>query len=172
MVSTPIGPKETAGQLEDRLSHLGSGLLLKVVDQIGQGTATPLVQDPSLVTRAPKMPKAFGLIDWSRDAAFIERQVRALQPWPTAYSFLHVEGQAPHRIVLVDVDAVAAPRNASAAGAVITHPDGPLVVQTSDGAVAIRKLQPAGKRVMAIEEFLRGRSVPAGARFEAETLET
>ncbi len=173
MVSTPIGRKETAGQLEDRLSHLGSGLLLKVVDQIGQGTATPLVQDPSLVTRAPKMPKAFGSIDWSRDAAFIERQVRALQPWPTAYSFLHVEGQAPSRIVLVDVDSVG-PAGASAEtpGTVISDSAGPLVIQTSDGALAIRKLQPAGKRAMAIDEFLRGRNVPPGSRFGAEQEET
>jgi methionyl-tRNA formyltransferase len=176
MVATPIGGKETAGELETRLSVLGAEQILKVVDDIEHGTATPQVQDVSLVTRAPKMPKAFGLVDWSRDAAFIERQVRALQPWPTAYSFLHIPGEATQRLVLVDVDAVdatgdnnpAANQSTHLAGEVIAHAAGPLVIRTGDGALAVRKLQPAGKRVMAVEEFLRGRAVPVGSRFGAE----
>ncbi len=171
MASTPIGPRETAGELEDRLSVLGAELVLRVVDEIEQGTAAPLAQDSSLVTRAPKMPKAFGLVDWSRDAPFIERQVRALQPWPTAYSFLHLAGQPPLRVVLSAVDAVGSDAaSAQPPGTVIEHSAGPLVVQAGAGAIAIRRLQPAGKRVMAVDEFLRGRTVPAGSRFGAETL--
>ncbi len=169
MVSTPIGPKETAGQLEDRLSVLGAELVLQVVDQIEHGAAKPLVQDPALVTRAPKMPKAFGLIDWTHDAAAIERRIRALQPWPTAYSFLHLPNQPPLRIVLVDVDPVTASET-SAPGTVLSSPPGTLVVQAGNEAVAIRQLQPAGKRVMAVEEFLRGRPVPTGSRFGDDTI--
>ncbi|OAI54226.1 hypothetical protein AYO47_00495 [Planctomyces sp. SCGC AG-212-M04] len=169
MVSTPIGPKETAGELEDRLSKLGAELILKVVDGIEHGTAQPLVQDPSLVTRAPKMPKAFGLIDWSKDAAAIERQIRALQPWPTAYSFLHLEGQPPIRLVLIDADPLDSAANSADPGIVIQHPAAPLVVQTGSGPLAIRKLQPAGKRAMPAEDFLRGRPIPPGSRFRSET---
>ncbi|HVJ85296.1 MAG TPA: methionyl-tRNA formyltransferase [Caulifigura sp.] len=169
MLSMPIGPKETAGQLEDRLSLLGATLILQVVDQIEHGTAKPLVQDPALVTRSPKMPKAFGLIDWTQDAASIERRVRALQPWPTAYSFLHLPGQPPLRIVLVDVDPVASSAS-TGPGTVLASPPGTLVVQAGNEAVAIRQLQPAGKRVMAAEEFLRGRPIPTGRRFGGETI--
>jgi methionyl-tRNA formyltransferase len=168
MVSTPIGRKETAGELEDRLSKLGAELILKVVDQIDRGTATPLVQDPALVTRAPKMPKAFGLVDWSKDAAFIERQVRALQPWPTAYSFLHIEGQPPVRVVLIDVDPLDSGATGHHPGVVIANATAPLVVQTGSGPLAIRKLQPAGKRAMSAEDFVRGRPTPPGSRFGME----
>ncbi len=116
------------------------------------------------------MPKAFGLVDWSASAAQIERQVRALSPWPTAYSFLHLSGQAPTRIVLGDVDPVETSSTATP-GEVIAHPAGRLVVKAGDGAVAIRQLQPAGKRMMSAEDFTRGRSVPAGALLGPETRE-
>ncbi|QDT57241.1 Methionyl-tRNA formyltransferase [Caulifigura coniformis] len=168
MISTPIGAKETAGQLEDRLSALGAGLVTQVVDQMDQGTATSQVQDSSFVTLAPKMPKAFGLVDWTKDAAFIERQVRALQPWPTAYSFLHVQGQPPQRIVLIDVDPLDEAASGETHGIVIGHAAAPLVVQTGTGPLAIRKLQPAGKRAMTADDFLRGRPTPPGSSFGPE----
>jgi methionyl-tRNA formyltransferase len=167
MASTPIGPKETAGELEERLAMVGAELVTKVVDEIDRGTARPLAQDPALVTRAPKMPKAFGLVDWSSEAALIERQVRALQPWPTAYTFFHLSGHAPLRVVLLDVDPVDVVGNSGRPGEIL--PGEPLVVQAGDRGVAIRRLQPAGKRGMSAEEFVRGRGGMSGGRFGPES---
>src|SRR5262249_47826225 len=92
-----IGPEETAGELEARLSPLGGRLAVQVIGQIAAGTTHGVKQDKSQVTKAPKLTKEQGLIDWSRTAAQVCNHVRAMQPWPTAYTFLHREGQAPLR---------------------------------------------------------------------------
>lgn len=167
MTRTPIGPKETAGDLELRLSQLAPDLIVEVVNRIESGTAAPLLQDATQVTRAPKMPKAFGLIDWSRLGVEIERHTRAMQPWPMAWSFLHLEGQQPLRIVLLDVEPQGTRRGTP--GEILRAEGGELIVQAGDAPVRIIRLQPAGKRPMEAAEFLRGRRIPAGSRFGPES---
>jgi methionyl-tRNA formyltransferase len=164
MVRTPIGPKETSGELEDRLSALTAPLIAEVVDRIEVGAAEPIPQDASLVTRAPKMPKSIGAIDWSSSSAMIDRHIRAMQPWPMAYTFLAVPLRAPIRMNILDVDPIASSSSA-VPGCVIAGESGELVVRTGDGAVAIRRLQPAGKRAQTTEEFLRGTKVPVDSVF-------
>jgi len=160
MVHTEIGKKETAGQLEERLSSLAPGLLLNVLSEMEQGTARALPQDASLVTRSPKMPKSFGAIDWSQPSAVIERHIRAMQPWPTAFSFLQSTGQAPLRLVILDVEPTETPASLRdrTSGSCVAN-EGRFVVRTGDGAVDLLRLQPAGKRMMDAGEFLRGRSL-------------
>ena len=85
---TPIGPKETSGELESRLSILGAVLALRVVDQIAAGTSQPIIQDSTQASRAPRLKKESGRIDWNRSPRQIDCQVRALHPWPLAYSTL------------------------------------------------------------------------------------
>jgi methionyl-tRNA formyltransferase len=164
-VRTEIGRKETAGQLEERLSVMAPSLLLNVLSKMEQGTAQALPQDASLVTRSPKMPKSFGAIDWSQPFAVIERHIRAMQPWPTAYSFLHAPGQAPLRLVVLDIEPVEVPASLRdrPAGSCMGN-EGRFLVRTGDGAVDLLQLQPAGKRMMEAGEFLRGRSIGAEAR--------
>src|SRR5437660_5790398 len=93
-----IGPEETAGELETRLADLGARLATKVIDQIAAGTAQGVKQDKTQATKAPKLTKEHGLIDWSRSGRDVCNQIRAMQPWPTAYTFWHRhrEGE-PHR---------------------------------------------------------------------------
>src|SRR5262249_7443949 len=95
-----ILPGETAGELESRLAPLGARLALTAIDLVASGTGKPIQQDKSLVTKAPKLTKEHGLIDWTRTAEQVCNQVRAMQPWPTAYTYLHRQGQPPVRIII------------------------------------------------------------------------
>jgi methionyl-tRNA formyltransferase len=174
---TPIAARETAGQLESRLALLGAELTLQVVDQLANGTAQPIVQDSTQASRAPRLKKENGRIDWNRSPRQIDCQVRAFQPWPLAYSTLVMreqrdEGTGPGRTLRLIVLEVAPTGSQSpsgpvaAPGTVLTVENKQLVVQAAGGALEIRRLQPEGKRAMAAGEFLAGYPVRTGDRFE------
>src|SRR5207302_1967309 len=97
---TPIGPEETAGELEARLAVIGGRLASRVVDAIAAGTAQGSKQDKAQATKAPKLTKEHGQIDWSRHARDVCNQIRAMQPWPTAYTYWHRPGQQPLRLIV------------------------------------------------------------------------
>jgi methionyl-tRNA formyltransferase len=167
-----IGAEETAGELEARLGPLGARLAVRVIDQIEAGTASGVVQDKSQATKAPKLTKEHGLIDWSRRAPEVCAQIRAMQPWPTAYTYWHHAGQPPLRVI-VHRARPAAPAPAAPEpmpGAVVAGDDHLIVASGQGSAVEILELQPAGKRRMSAAEFLRGHRVPAGDRFGPELL--
>jgi methionyl-tRNA formyltransferase len=174
----PIGPEETAGELEGRLAPVGARLALHVIDQIEAGTARGIKQDKSLATRAPKLTKEHGLIDWKRPAEAVCNQIRAMQPWPTAYTFYHQPGRPPQRIIINRAAASPVRREpAIAAGTAFidTAFPGALFVaagefdSTQRTVVEIQELQPAGKRRMSAAEFLRGNPLSPGARFGPES---
>lgn len=174
--SLAIKPEETAGELEARLAQLGARLAVAVIQRIhreGLFPGTP--QDPALVTKAPKLRKEDGLIDWHRPAREICCQVRAMQPWPTAYTFLHRPGKEPLRLLLLAAAEDEALPDAEAAepGMILPAPPGQSRLRVRAGpqpdglqgsVVEIRELQPAGKKRMTAEEFLRGHPVTAGMR--------
>jgi methionyl-tRNA formyltransferase len=165
--ATPIGSEETAGELEVRLAELGGELILRAIDGLNAGTLMAQKQDRSLATRAPKLKKEDGLIDWRRSAAAVCNHVRAMQPWPMAYSFLHCRGREPERI-LVDcaiVETSGTSTDSSSAGIVTEAAGARLVVQCGDGQVRLDRLRPSGKRTMTAEELLRGRPIQPGDRF-------
>jgi methionyl-tRNA formyltransferase len=158
-----IDPDETAGELEARLSERGAALVLRVVDELEAGTAKPQVQDKAAASKAPRLEKEDGLVDWSKPAAAIKNQVRALDPWPRAYTHWQRGAGEPLRLILHRVQAVAEPKNA--APGVVVEAGARLIVAAGDGAVEILQIQPSGKRVMTAGEFLRGYQIPAGAVF-------
>jgi methionyl-tRNA formyltransferase len=169
--SIPIGD-ETAGELEAKMAPIGAKLAIETIQRMKTGPITGEKQDPKLVTKAPKLTKEMGLIDWSKPAEQVCRQVRAKQPWPTAYSFLHRRGKVPTRVMIAKTSwSLASDREAaSAAGEYVVSPTrGPLVIRTgSMGVVIVLELQPAGKKRMTAEEFLRGHPLKEGDRFGAE----
>ena len=167
VVRTPIGPKETTGELEQRLAEMAAPLLVQVIDDLAAGRAKPMPQNPQQVTRAPRLKKEDGAIDWNRSAVDIERHVRAMQPWPTAFTFLKTTDGRAVRVILLDVDVVDGTADA-APGEVIDVAKDRLFVQTGSGAVGINRLQPEGKRAMSIAEFLRGHAVHRGDRFGSQ----
>ncbi len=160
-----IQPDETAGELEARLAPRGADLALDIIDRLAIGPVQGRQQDKSLVTKAPKMTKEHGAIDWTRTAEEVCNHIRAMQPWPTAYTFLHRTGQPNLRLIVVK--ATPRPRLPEEAqltpGLVVRHDDATLLsIIASAGIVEITDLQPAGKRRMTAGEFLRSRKPQAG----------
>jgi methionyl-tRNA formyltransferase len=155
-----IDPDETAGELEARLAERGAGLVLSVVDALEAGTAKPQAQDKAAASRAPRLNKDDGAVDWSRPAAEIKNRVRALHPWPRAFTHWRRGEGEPLRLILdkvavADIDAPVPPGT-------IVEIKPRLVVAAGAGNVEILQVQPAGKRTMAAGEFLRGYPLAVG----------
>jgi methionyl-tRNA formyltransferase len=168
--SMPI-TDETAGELEAKLAPLGAKLAVETIQRIKAGPVVGEKQDPSQMTKAPKLTKEMGLIDWTQAAERVCRQVRAMQPWPTAYTYLHRAGKEPLRVIVTNC------------GDVVAFTSGPKrpapgtwgqfdcqfgVFTGYNRFVSILELQPAGKKRMTTEEFLRGYPLQEGDRFGPE----
>jgi methionyl-tRNA formyltransferase len=183
-----IHPDDTTGSLEARLAVLGAKLAVDVVRRYALGEPiTGVKQDPALVTKAPKIKKEQGLIDWSQPAEVICRHIRAMQPWPTAYTYLHRPGKEPLRVIIstahslgeFNAGSLPAPGRVSTrinlmavnGGGWIEIYEG-LVVWSGNGSfLAVTEIQPAGKKRMSGEEFLRGHNlVMPDVRFGPEQL--
>jgi len=161
-----IDPDETAGELEPRMADLGAELTRQVVDQLAVGTASPIEQDTAQTTKAPRLSKEQGCIDWSQSAEQIKNQVRAMHPWPKAFTYWQrAEGDLVrliiHRAVLEKNPETCEPPPAP--GEVIGVEQG-LLVATGQGVLRLETIQPAGKRVMTAEDFLRGVAMRVGDR--------
>ncbi len=164
---TDIGPDETAVELEKRLSELGSWLVLRTIDALKAGYLEALAQDPALASKAPRLKKTDGLIDWSRPATAIKNQIRALEPWPKTYTFWRRQ-KGPSMRLIFGPAAVEDHAGGSTPGTVLKAEKGRLVIAAGAGAVAPKSIQPVGKRLMSVEEFLRGHRIQPGDRFAAE----
>ena len=181
--SLDILPDDTTGSLESRLAQLGARMAVEAARKYASGEPVEGVkQDPAQVTKAPKIKKESGLIDWSKPASYIERFVRAMQPWPTAYTFLHRQGKEPMRVIanVVGEFPVKCDKDFPS-GKVFLDPSGhfPKSLFVAAGfadngetrwVVEVEELQPAGKKKMTAEEFLRGYPVVDGMRFGPEVL--
>jgi methionyl-tRNA formyltransferase len=170
----PIGD-ETAGELEAKLAPIGAKLALETIQRLKAGPIVGEKQDPRLATKAPKLTKEMGLIDWTKPADQICRQVRAMQPWPTAYTYLHRAGKPPLRIIIykaeesgyrMSLTSGLPPGTIRADSAVISVECGNLPRNVS---VGIFELQPAGRKRRTAEEFLRGHPLKEGDRFGPES---
>ncbi len=161
-----IDPDETAADLELRLADLGARLVVTAIGQLVAGTLVKIPQDKGQVTRAPKLNKSDGRVDWTRSARQIRNQVRAMQPWPKTYTDWLRTDRAPLRLILNNV-AVTGQQTERPAGTIVVAEGDDLLVATGDGLLAIRQIQPAGKRLMACRDFLRGYPLRPGDRLAA-----
>jgi len=167
-IESSIGPRETSRELHDRLAIVGADAFLETLKLLESATAQPLVQDDSLATKSPKISKAEGEIDWSKTSREIDCHIRAMQPWPNPYTFLHRENNSPERVVINEVMSDPSLK-ATSPGKIIINSDNRLLVSTGDGVVEVKTLQPAGKKMMSSEEFLRGRPLSSGDWFGSES---
>jgi methionyl-tRNA formyltransferase len=156
--------------LEARLAPLGARLALKTIDEIAAGTAHGVKQDKSQVTKAPKLKKEDGLIDWSRSAEQVCNQIRAMQPWPTAYTYYHRQGKPPLRVIITKaVDPEFPDSTWRPLPGHLRVSTGPyLLAWAAKDPVMIEELQPAGKKRMSAAEFLRGHPIKEGDHFGPE----
>ncbi|MCB9914467.1 MAG: methionyl-tRNA formyltransferase [Planctomycetes bacterium] len=153
---TPIGAHETSGQLFERLALLGGEAAVAALDLLASGDARFTPQDPARVTYAKKLTKEDGSLDWSRDAAGLERLVRAVTPWPGARTL------APGGKELVVLEARCA-EGAGAPGTLLeTKPR--CLVACGTGALELVTVKPAGKQAMEATAWLNGARLAAGER--------
>lgn len=166
--SLDIPYEETAGELETRLATLGARMAVETITKLKDGPIAGLKQDKSLATKAPKLKKEDGLIDWSRSAEQVAWQIRAMQPWPTAYTFLHRQDKEPMRLTITRTGKIIGASTGSSPPmpGLLYGGDGNLWAFTGNSeALQILELQPAGKKKMLAVDFLRGHPLQAGDRF-------
>jgi len=151
-LSTDIADEDTGGSLHDRLSRLAADLLVGHLGDLEQGVLEPVVQDESLVSYAGKLDKSEAVINWQQDAAQLERQVRAFNPWPVAQA--KYQGQ-----VLRVWNAKAIDSAAGMPGSVVAAGKQGIDVVCATGCLRLLTIQlPGGKRLSAAD-FLNARSV-------------
>ncbi|MGQ0764580.1 MAG: methionyl-tRNA formyltransferase [Gemmatimonadota bacterium] len=156
---TPIPDDETGGELLIRLSELGAQTLVEALTLLSLGGLTETAQDESLVTWAPRIDRQSAMVEWSRPAGEVSRVIRAFDPRPGAWT--------THRGAPLKLSGVRAldEHAAEPAGTVITLGDAGMVVTCGTGTARITHVQPAGKRRLAVGEWVAGRGVLVGERF-------
>lgn len=165
---TAIEPEETAEDLEMRLSEIGASVVLEVLDAFESAGVEALPQDASLASKAPRLKKTDGLIKWDRPAVAIKNQIRAVQPWPKAYTFWHRPEGPPFRLIVGPVSVSEASQTGAPPGMVVEVSDDAISVAAAEGVVLLTNVQPSGKRMLTVAEFLRGYHVQVGERFGEE----
>jgi len=158
-VRVPIGPDDRTDAVERALAQAGARLLVETVDRLATGPISEEAQNDAEATYAPRLKKEEGLIDWTRPARAIHNQVRALHPWPHAFTF------GPSGRLILHRSTVAAGETTEPPGTVVaaSATEG-LRVATGDGVLEIRELQVEGSRVLEARSFLAGHAVRPGDR--------
>ena len=154
-----IAQRETGASLYERLSSLGAPLLKETLGGMKAGTIRPIPQDPALASYAPSIKKEDGRIDWTREAQEIDRQVRALNPWPGA--FTRWEG----RFLKIYKGEVREETPKGKVGAVSWVGSDFIGVETGKHSFLIQEVQLEGGKRMGARDFLSGHPISVGATF-------
>jgi methionyl-tRNA formyltransferase len=163
---TPIGTDETAAELEPRLAELGISAVHEAIEMLRDWDRVSImgeIQDPAAATRAPRLRKSDGKVDWNRPAEEIRNQLRGLTPWPGTFTHWPSK-KGDLRLILNEVEIAPGTGGDAPPGSVMQADRNGLVVATNTEHLIIKQLQPAGKRVMDADEFLRGHPPPEGLR--------
>jgi methionyl-tRNA formyltransferase len=148
--ATPIGERETAASLHDRLAVMGAQALIEALDMIAAGVAHPRPQPDEGITYAHKIRKEEAVIDWSRPAVEIDRQVRAFNPWPIAQTLWR-----GRQLRIWEAEPLACPSSAPAApGTVLASCAQGIDVATGNGVLRITRLQEPGRKPLSAAEFV------------------
>ena len=155
-----IHPDETAGELDGRLRQLGAELMCETIDGLEQGTLQPRLQESGQVTRAPKLAKEDGRIDWDQPAETIRNLIRGTNPVPGAFTEWSGGLLKIHRARIIETDL-----KGEAGHVLAVDPRQGLLVAARDTALLLTNVQPAGKKPMEGTAFVRGYQIEPGARF-------
>jgi methionyl-tRNA formyltransferase len=156
----PIGNEVTGEILHDRLADLGAQLLTKTLEKMKAGEIRPVPQDHSKATYAPPLKKEDGHIRWEKEAAEIDRQIRAFNPWPGAFT------KWGNRLLKILRGKTRERASSGKPGELIWVGVDFIQVETGKDSYLIEEIQLEGKRKMTIREFLSGHSIPVGTVFE------
>ena len=153
----PVDLKDTALTLTQALAELGGQTLLKALDLLEAQAAQWTPQDESRVTQAPALKKEDGVIHWSKDCLSIHNQIRGVQPWPGALTWL---SNRLLKIFSTHPDSNRQDPVARPGTVVLADPIHGLWIQTGRGQIRIRQLQAAGGKTLEAAAFLRGHAIP------------
>lgn len=154
-----IDPKETGGSLHDKLSAAGAELIVEALLKIEKGEVVPEKQDDALSCYAKKLDKAMGLIDFDQSAVSIERLIRGLNPWPSAYTLY--KGKT---LKIWEADVVPLEKKEEPGTVVFVAKDF-FDIATKEGALRVKSLQLEGKKKVAVKDFLLGYEIVCGMKF-------
>ncbi|MEZ6098973.1 MAG: methionyl-tRNA formyltransferase [Pirellulaceae bacterium] len=170
--SLDIGDDDDAVTMERKLADLGVAAVLDAVQMLENWDGTSSigsVQDGKKATRARRLRKDDGLVDWSRTSQQIDAQVRALRPWPGTFTHLQRLEQPPLRVAIEQVTPIgldgASIKSGIEPGEIVEVSKEQFLVACGEGYLRIDRLQPAGKRSQSAAEFLRGYRLDIGSRF-------
>jgi methionyl-tRNA formyltransferase len=158
----PIAEGEHAPALAERLARVGAELLLETLDGLSHGTLTPRPQDHERATLAPMLRREDGEVDPGLEAVEIERRVRGFDPWPGVWMALRGK-----RIRLIDVEVVHEAPAVEPPGTLLgLRPEGMVMACGGGSRLAIKILQPEGKRPLTVRDAVNGRQIASGDRLE------
>jgi methionyl-tRNA formyltransferase len=160
--SVPIRRRETGGSLHDRLAEIGPQALGSALELLLAGKAPRIPQGESLATYAQKLERESGAIDWSRDCWYLDRLVRAMNPWPGAFTWVQNAGGAARKLKIHS--ALPMHRMSGRIGVVERAGRRGIAVGCGAGGLLLREVQIEGKRRLAAAEFIRGFRLPVGTR--------
>lgn len=158
--SVPVDIKETAGSLFEKLARAGAQLIVEMLPKLEKGEIAPVKQDDSLACYVKVMDKSLGKIDWSKDAVFIERLVRGLNPWPGTYTTVNGKNLKIWSSDVVEADDI----NTDNPGIIVRVTKDYFDVACGRGMLRISELQLEGKKRMDTKSFLLGNPWKAGMR--------
>ena len=149
----PIAATETSASLYEKLAQQAPQALVDTVKKLAAGELVAEVQDQNLANYAKKLSKEEALIDWSSEGAFIERCVRAFNPWPMSYFMLDEKAIKVHQASLLAID------SKEAVGTIINADKQGIQVVTGNGVLNLEVIQLAGKKAMPVQDILNSRKV-------------
>jgi methionyl-tRNA formyltransferase len=155
----PIAPDETGGSLHDRLAAATPPALAEALPLLENGNAPRTPQDNTLATYAKKLGREDGLIHWDQPCQNLDRLVRAMNPWPGAFTLLPSADSPPRKLKVHTAEPCSS--HSGQPGHVLTLADG-ILVACNPGALLLREVQLEGKRRMPATEFLKGHPIKPG----------
>jgi len=160
---TDIGDDETAGQLHDRLAAIAAPLLMETIDKIADGSAVYTQQDEAGATMASKLKKTDGFLDFSESADSLKRKILGFWPWPGASA--NYVSKKTGKCIQVTIAGASVAGTSDTPGLQPGLLDENLNVVCGKGSLVIKKIKPAGGRVMDFEDFVNGRKICPGDSF-------
>ena len=177
MKAIPVEKDDTGGSLFDKLSRLGAELLVKTLPRIEAGDIIPVKQQEEDAVHVRMLNKDMGKIDWDKDAGVLERLVRGMNPWPSAYCTFRKKSLKIWQSEVSGEEQKAesfhgglfrhgAEKNAPRPGEVVFVTKDSIYVQTGKGVLVLKEVQLEGKKRMPVRDFLLGYQVKEGEMLE------
>ena len=162
-----LDKKETGGSLFDKLEGVGAKLLVETLDGVEKGEITPIPQDDSKSSYVKIIKKSMGKIDFNKDAIVIERLIRGLNPWPSAYTMLDNKTfKIWDADCLTEVENVDCDLNLVKPGTIIFKDKNSFIIKCGTGFIRANEVQLEGKKRMDAGSFLRGYNLEIGTIFD------